>query len=147
MSECDWEREREIGQREKKNIVLLFGCVCVCTCSKSHFYSSHFMFMFFCSLFVSRAFFVGFHFILFDTGLKHSVCLLHIFLHTQYYACFFLFEKKKNNTRICFFGNERSCQGQPLLFIYLEIYSVRELEFRNLFSSKENERATEITKT
>lgn len=86
-------------------------------------------------------FFVGFHFILFHLvlfllfwyGVKtfRMLVLLHIFLRARYSACFFFVSKEKekrenknniNNTRICFLGNEESCQGQPLLFISLETY-------------------------
>lgn len=89
--------------------VVSIVCACACTCSKSYFYSSHFMFMFFSSFprsfvrYVSAflsdfiLFYLVLVFLCSDTGLKLSVSFLHIFLHAQYYACFFFFsfQKKK----------------------------------------------------
>lgn len=49
LVEDEWANGMMSKKRWRKSLVLLFRCYCVCTCSQSHFYSSHFMFMFFCS--------------------------------------------------------------------------------------------------
>lgn len=137
------------------------------------------MFMFFCSF--SRCSVFGivsvcfcrilFYFILFAFcslfwyGVKaFYVCLFHIFLHAQYYACYFFSvsketekwkeqQRQQQQKQPLFSRQWKKLPGQTIIIYFPRtmLYSVRVLEFQNLFlfaaAAQKKMWAVKITKT